>query len=85
MARLNVHVIPRNSHRKLSVQPTLESKIREAQSSDTDLMKIRKQTGENKAPDFRMDDKRTLWHKDRICGPKEGDFRHTILHPSRSH
>jgi hypothetical protein len=79
MARLNVHVIPRNSHRKLSVQPTLESKIREAQSSDTDLMKIRKQTGENKAPDFRVDDNGTLWHKDRICVPKEGDFRHTIM------
>jgi hypothetical protein len=36
MARLNLHVIPQSSRRKLSVQPTLESKIREAQSSDTD-------------------------------------------------
>jgi hypothetical protein len=79
MAQLNVHVIPYNSRRKPSVQPTLESKIREAQSSDTDLMKIRKQTGENKAPDFSVDNKGTLWYKDRICVPKEGDFRHTIM------
>jgi hypothetical protein len=79
MARLNVHVIPQNSYCKLSVQPTLESKIREAQSLDMNLMKIRKQIGENKASDFRVGDKRTLWYKDRICVPKEGDFRHTIM------
>jgi hypothetical protein len=35
--------------------------------------------GENKAPDFRVDDKGTLWYKDRICVPKEGDFRQTIM------
>ena len=42
-------------------------------------MKIRKHTGENKAPDFRVDDKGTLWYKDRICVPKEGDFRQMIM------
>jgi hypothetical protein len=70
MARLNV---------QLSIQPTLESKIRESQSLDMDLMKIRTQTGEKKAQNFRVDDKGTLWYKDRICVPKEGDFRHTIM------
>jgi hypothetical protein len=79
MAWLNVHIIPHNSRRKLSVQPTLESKIKEAQSLDTDLMKIRKQTGENKATNFRVDDKGILWYKDRICVPKEGYFRRTIM------
>ena len=61
MEHLNVHIIPQGSHRKLSVQPTLEEEIRKAQGSDQDLMKIRKHTGENKAPDFRVDDKETLW------------------------
>jgi hypothetical protein len=79
MARLNVHIAPHGSSRKLSVQPTLEDKIRKAQGSDKDLMKIRMHTGENKAPDFRVDDKGTLWYKDRICVPKEGDFRQTIM------
>src|SRR5687767_14863172 len=79
MARLNVHIIPQNTSRKLSVQPTLEDKIQEAQGSDQDLVRIRKQTGGNKAPDFRVDDKDTLWYKDRICVPKEGGFRQTIL------
>ena len=56
-----MHIIPQGSHRKLSVQPTLEEEIRKAQGSDQDLMKIRKHTGENKAPYFRVDDKETLW------------------------
>ena len=46
----------RGSIRKMSIQPTLEDKIRKAKSSDKDLMKIRMHTGENKAPDFRVDE-----------------------------
>jgi hypothetical protein len=42
-------------------------------------MKIHMHTGENKAPDFRVDDKGTLWYKDRISVPKEGDFRQTNM------
>ena len=79
MARLNVHIVPRGSSHTLDVQPTLEDRIREAQGSDEDLMKIRKHNGENKAPDLRVDDKGTLWYKDRICVPKEGDFRQMII------
>ena len=52
MARLNVHSVLRGSSHTLDVQPTLEDRIREAQGSDEDLMKIRKHIGENKAPDF---------------------------------
>jgi hypothetical protein len=69
MARLNVHIVPRGSSHVLSVQSTLEDGIREAQSSDQELVKIRKQTGENKAPGFRVDDKGTLWYENRICVP----------------
>ena len=52
IARLNVHIVPRGSSHTLYVQPTLEDRIRKAQSSDKDLMKIRKHTRENKARDF---------------------------------
>ena len=79
MAQLNVHIIPQGSNCQLSVRPTLEDEIRKAQGSDQDLMKIRQHTGENKAPDFRVDDKGTLWYKNRICVPKEGDFRQVIM------
>ena len=74
MAQLNVHIIPQGSHRKLSVQPTLEEEIRKAQGSGQDLMKIRKHTGENKAANFRVDDKGTLLYEDRICVPMKGNF-----------
>ena len=63
----------------MSIQPTLEDKIRKAQSLDKDLMEIRMQTGENKAPDFRVDNEGTLWYKNRICVPQEGDFRQIIM------
>jgi hypothetical protein len=42
-------------------------------------MKIHKHTGENKAPDFRVDDQGTLWYKNRICVPEDGNFRQTIM------
>jgi len=42
-------------------------------------MEIRRQTGENKAPDFRVDNRGTLWYKDRICVPQKGDFRQIIM------
>src|SRR6185295_2314895 len=52
MARLNVHIVPRGCSQVLDVQSTLEERIRKAQRSDKGLMEIRRQTGENKAPDF---------------------------------
>ena len=79
MARLNVHIVPRGSSQVLNIQSTLEDRIRKAQRSDKRLMKIRKQTGENKAPDFRIDNKGILWYKDRICVPQIGDFRQIIM------
>ena len=63
----------------LNVQSTLEDRIRKAQGSDKDLIKIHKHTGENKAPDFRVDNKGTLWYKDRICVHRKGDFRQIIM------
>jgi len=42
-------------------------------------MKIHEQTEDNKAPFFRVDDKRTMWYKNRICVPKKGKFQELIL------
>ena len=63
----------------MSIQPTLEDKIRKAQSSDKNLMEIRMQTSKNKAPDFRVDSEGTLWYKNKIYVPQEGDFRQLII------
>jgi murein endopeptidase len=49
IAQLNMHIAPQGYVRRLSVQPTLEEKIRKTQETDEDLMKIHKHTGENKA------------------------------------
>jgi hypothetical protein len=43
------------------------------------MMKIKAQTGENKAPDFRVDQYRTLWFKKRLCVPEQGHFKNTIM------
>ena len=42
-------------------------------------MEIRMHTGENKSPDFRVDNEGTLWYKNRICVPQEEDFRQIIM------
>jgi hypothetical protein len=79
MSRLNVHIVPQGYVRQLNVQPILEEKIRKARETDENLMKIHKHIGENKAPNFRVDDKGTLWYKNRICVPESEDFRQTIM------
>ena len=81
---MNVHIVPRGSSHVLNIQSTLENRIRKAQSSDKDLMGIRTQTGENKAPDFRVDNEGTLWYKDRICMPRKGDFRQIIMNEAHN-
>ena len=58
----------------LSAQPTIEDKIRKAQGLDKKLMRIRKHTGENKAPDFRVDDKGTCGIRIEFVYPKKGTF-----------
>jgi hypothetical protein len=42
-------------------------------------MKIKVQTGENKALDFRVDQYETLWFKKRLCVPEQGHFKNTIM------
>ena len=40
---------------------------------------MKRNTGSGKAPGFRVDEKGTLWYKDRICVPKKGDLRQVIM------
>jgi hypothetical protein len=79
IAQLNMHIIHQPQNGSLKVQPTLEEEVKKAQHKDKDLMKIHEQTGENKAPYFKVDDKGTLWYKDMICVPNVGKFQELIL------
>ena len=50
LQKLNLQIVPRAYLHNLSVQPTLEEQVKQAQHQDQELMKIRKHTGEDKAP-----------------------------------
>jgi hypothetical protein len=72
MQKLNLGVVPHSYGYNLSVRPVLDDQIKEAQKDDEKLMEIKGQTGENKAPDFRVDKDGALWFKKRLCVPKQG-------------
>jgi hypothetical protein len=67
MRKLNLTIVPHSLNYNLTVYPVLDNQIKEAQKEDEELMKIKTQTGENKAPDFRVDQYGTLWFKKRLC------------------
>jgi hypothetical protein len=55
MRKLNLAVVPHSLNFNLSVHPIPDDQIKETQKDDAELMKIKAQTGENKAQDFRLD------------------------------
>jgi hypothetical protein len=60
MRKLNLIIVPHSLNYNLSVCPILDDQIKEAQKDDEELTKIKAQTGENKALDFRVDQYGTL-------------------------
>jgi hypothetical protein len=79
MRKLNLTIVPHSLNYNLTVHPVLDDQIKEAQKDDEELMKIKAQTGENKAPDFRVDQYGILWFKRRLCVPEQGHFKNTIM------
>ena len=77
--KLNLHFATQGYVNTLCVQPTLEDQIRKAQGKDEKIKKIIKQTGENKAPGFHVDDKNTLWYENRIYVPNADELRRVIM------
>jgi hypothetical protein len=79
MRKLNLTIVPRSLNYNLSVHPILDDQIKEAQKDDEELMKIKPQIGENKAPDFRVDQYKILWFRKRFCVPEHDHYRNTIM------
>jgi hypothetical protein len=79
MQKLNLTIVPHSLNYNLSVHPILDDQIKKAQKDDAELMKIKAHTGENKAPDFRVDQYEILWFKKRLCVPEQGYYRNTIM------
>jgi hypothetical protein len=46
---------------------------------DERLVWIKDRNNEGKAPDFQVDKDGVLWFKKRLCVPKKGHFRRTIV------
>jgi hypothetical protein len=79
MRKLNLTIVSHSLNYNLSMCPILDNQIKEAQKDDEELIRIKTQTGENKSPDFRIDQYETLWFKKRLCVPGQGHFRNTIM------
>jgi hypothetical protein len=79
MRKLNLTIVPPSLNFNLSVHPILDDQTKEAQKDEVELMKIKAQTTENKAPDFRVDQYGILWFKKRMCMSKQGHYWNTIM------
>jgi hypothetical protein len=63
----------------MEVDSTLEKDIRKGQLEDVKIQEIKGQIKEEKAPEFSVDEHRTLWHKKRLCVLKVNEIRELIL------
>ncbi len=63
----------------MTVQPTLEMQIREAQKDDEGIKELIKRIQEKKDTDFSIDDQGTVWCGPRICVPAKKELRDLIL------
>jgi hypothetical protein len=79
MMKLNLSVVPYSCNYNISIQPVLDDQIKKAHPSDKKLMVIKTLTGEDRAPNFRVDRDGVLWFQKRLCVPKQGHYRQTIL------
>jgi hypothetical protein len=79
MRKLNLTIVPNSLNYNLIVHQVLNDQIKKAYKDDEELMKIKAQTGENKASYFRVDQYEILWFKKRLCVPEQGHFKNIIM------
>jgi ribonuclease HI len=79
MRKLNLGVVRRSCSYNLNIRPVLDDQIKEAQMKDRRLIELKDRNSEGKAPEFRVDKDGVMWFKKRLCVPKQGHFRKTIL------
>nr|AAX96624.1 retrotransposon protein, putative, Ty3-gypsy sub-class [Oryza sativa Japonica Group]ABA92970.1 retrotransposon protein, putative, Ty3-gypsy subclass [Oryza sativa Japonica Group] len=79
LEKLRLTVVQSGVPTSLTVQPTLESQIREAQKDDEGIKELIKRIQEKKDTDFSIDDQGTIWCGPRICVPAKKELRDLIL------
>jgi hypothetical protein len=79
-AQLNTFLGEKGS---IEVKPLLEDYIRKAQRLDAETMRLAKKANKEQPSDLRIDERGTLWFKDRLCVPK-GEAREIPLNEAHS-
>nr|AAM12303.1 putative polyprotein [Oryza sativa Japonica Group] len=79
LEKLRLTVVQSGVPASLTVQPTLESQIREAQKDDEGIKELIKRIQKMKDTDFSIDDQGTVWCGPRICVPAKKELRDLIL------
>jgi hypothetical protein len=79
MARLNLGIVAQSETMTLEVESTLEQEIRKGQMTDEKIKEYGRLIDSGNIPDFKRDDQRTIWFRNRICVPEIDHLRETIL------
>ncbi|WVZ76147.1 LOW QUALITY PROTEIN: hypothetical protein U9M48_024145 [Paspalum notatum var. saurae] len=76
---LNLGFLSHTTVAAFEAEPTLEEEINKYQKEDEILQEIRESLKKGEAPDFKEDERGTLWYKNRICVPNVDSIRKLIL------
>ncbi|WVZ67550.1 hypothetical protein U9M48_016608 [Paspalum notatum var. saurae] len=74
-----MHIVQEPKQGSLAVQPTLVEQIRQDQKADGEFEKAIRRIGTGPVTGLRVDEKGTLWFKNRICVPKTGVTRKIVM------
>ncbi len=79
LEKLRLTVVQSGVPANLTVQPTLESQIQEAQKDDEGIKELIKRIHEKKDTSFTIDDQGIVWYGSRICVPAKKELKDIIL------
>ncbi|WVZ80768.1 hypothetical protein U9M48_028221 [Paspalum notatum var. saurae] len=79
MEQLRLDFVTTEQLNELRVRCTLEDQIRQAQKDCPSIAELRVGMEKGLLPDFRVDDRGTIWQKGRLCIPLNEGIRESIL------
>ncbi|WVZ97975.1 hypothetical protein U9M48_043470 [Paspalum notatum var. saurae] len=79
MDQLTLDFVTTEQLNELRVRCTLEDQIRQAQKDCPSIAELKEGMEKGLLPDFRTDDRGTIWLKERLCVPLDEGIRESIL------
>ncbi|WVZ58693.1 hypothetical protein U9M48_008935, partial [Paspalum notatum var. saurae] len=79
LAHINVHIVHEFQEETLLVQPVLTDQIKQDQKKDEEIQKAIRQIQKEPTTELKIDAEGILRFKGRLCVPKTGKIRETIL------